>query len=180
MKGDSFNPLTRKEHMNIYTIFTDCLFLALHLIPLAINCVSDLSLWLANRFRTESNTCEDVRIEKQTLVFYTPNHAPLLLSPNNSRSSLPPLSQYLGLNQETKHIHIHVHLESPNKWIRPAHATWQGDFIASMSQDSPPWTTNDDFKLTRYRPNGNTRFIARSCPSHKRPQIRIYGFIHQA
>ena len=83
--------------------FTDFLFLALHLIPFAVNCASDLSLWFADRFRAESNTCEDVRIEKQTLVFYTPNHAPLLLSPNNSRSSLPPLtvplSQYLGLNQ---------------------------------------------------------------------------------
>ena len=108
-----------------HQVFTDCLFLALHLIPLAVNCASDFSLWFANRFRTESNTCQNVEREKQPVVFYTPNHAPLLLSPNNSRSSLPPLtvplSQYLGLNQETNHIHIHVHLESPNNWIDAQH-----------------------------------------------------------
>lgn len=117
-------------------LFTDFLFLALHLIPLAVNCVSDLSLWFADRFRAESNTCEDVRIEKQTLVFYTPNHALLLLSSNNSRSSLPPLtmplSQYLELNQETCHIHIHVHLESPNKWIDAQH-TRHGKAISSRA-----------------------------------------------
>ena len=170
--------------MNIYTFFSDCLFLALHLTPLAVNCVSDLSLWFANRFRTESNTCEDVRIEKQTLVFYAPNHAPLLLSSNNSRSSLPPLtvplSQYLELNQETIHIHIHVHLESPNKWIDAQHTRHDKTISSRAKPGFTPWTTNDDFKLTRYRPHGNTRFIARSCPSYKRPQIRIYGFIHQA
>ena len=47
--------MRKDKHMNIYTIFTDCLFLALHLIPLAVNCASDFSLWFANRFRTESN-----------------------------------------------------------------------------------------------------------------------------
>lgn len=107
--------------------FTDFLFLALHLIPLAVNCASDLSLWFADRFRAESNTCEDVRIEKQPLVFYTPN---------NSRSSLPPLtvplSQHLGLNQKTNHIHIHVHLESPNKWIDAQH-TRHGKAISSRT-----------------------------------------------
>ena len=116
--------------------FTDFLFLALHLIPLAVNCASDLSLWFADRFRVESDTCEDVRVEKQTLVFYPPNHAPLLLSSNNSRSSLPPLtvplSQHLELNQETIHIHIHVHLESPNKWIN-AQQTRHGKTISSRA-----------------------------------------------
>jgi len=66
--------------MNIYTIFTDCLFLALHLIPLAVNCASDFSLWFANRFRTESNRCQNVEREKQPVVFYTPNHGQVLWS----------------------------------------------------------------------------------------------------
>lgn len=164
--------------------FTDFLFLALHLIPLAVNCASDLSLWFADRFHVESDTCEDVRGEKQTLVFYTPNHAPLLLPPTSPGAHHPhltvPLSQYLALNQETIHIHIHVHLESPNKWINASTRDMERRFHREREPGFTPWTTNDDFKLTRYRPHGNTRFIARSCPSYKRPQIRIYGFIHQA
>ena len=50
--------------------FTDCLFLALHLIPLAVSCASDFSLWFANRFRTESNRCQNVEREKQPVVFW--------------------------------------------------------------------------------------------------------------
>lgn len=46
-----------------HQVFTDCLFLALHLIPLAVNCASDFSLWFANRFHTESNTCQNVERE---------------------------------------------------------------------------------------------------------------------
>jgi len=167
-----------------HQVFTDCLFLALHLIPLAVNCASDFSLWFANRFRTESNTCQNVEREKQPVVFYTPNHAPLLLPPTSTGALHPhptvPLSQYLGLNQGTNHIHIHVHLESPNNWIDAHTHDATRRLHPEREPGFTPWTTNDDFKLTRYRPHGNTRFIARSCPSYKRPQIRIYGFIHQA
>ena len=105
--------------------FTDFLFLALHLIPLAVNCASDFSLWFANRFRTDSNACQNIGREKQPLVFYTPNHAPLLLPPASTGAHRPhltvPLSQYLALNQGTNNIHIHVHLESPNNWIDAQH-----------------------------------------------------------
>ena len=105
--------------------FTDFLFLALHLIPLAVNCASDFSLWFANRFRAESNTCQNVECEKQPVVFYTPNHAPLLLPPTSPGAHHPhltvPLSQHLALNQGTNHLHIHVHLESPNIWIDAQH-----------------------------------------------------------
>ena len=88
-------------------IITDCLYLALHLIPLAVSCASDFSLWFANRFRTESNRCQNVEREKQSVVFYTTNHAPLLLPPTSTGALHPhltvPLSQY--------------HLEGPNNWI---------------------------------------------------------------
>lgn len=44
--------------------FMDCLFLALDLTPLAIRCASDFSLWFANRFRTDSNACQNIGREK--------------------------------------------------------------------------------------------------------------------
>lgn len=114
----------------------DCLFLALDLTPLAIRCASDFSLWFANRFRTDSNACQNIGREKQPLVFYTPNHAPLLLPPASTGAHRPhltvPLSQYLALNQGTNNIHIHVHLESPNNWIDAQHKQ-RGEAISSQA-----------------------------------------------
>lgn len=69
-----------------HQFFTDCLFLALHLTPHIISFASDSSLWFTNRFRIDSDTCQNVGREKQTPVFYTPHHAPLAPPPNISRS----------------------------------------------------------------------------------------------
>ena len=78
--------------MNIYTIFTDCLFMALHLIPLAVSYASDLSVWFSNRFCTNSDTCQNVEYKKETLVFRTPKHTPLLLPPASPEARHPHLS----------------------------------------------------------------------------------------
>ena len=144
--------------------FTDFLFLALHLIPLAVNCASDFSLWFANRFRTESNTCQNVEREKQPVVFYTPNHAPLLL-PRHLPELTTPTSLCLSAStsrstreQTTSTFTSIWRVQTTGS--TPTHTTRQGDFLPSVSQDSHLWTTNDGMKPTRYRPNGNIRFIA--------------------
>ena len=53
-----------------HQFFTDCLFLALHLTPHIISFASDSSLWFTNRFRIDSDTCQNVGREKQTPVFW--------------------------------------------------------------------------------------------------------------
>lgn len=145
--------------------FTDCLLLALHLTPHAIIFASDFSAWFTNRFRTDSDTCQNVERKKQTLVFYTPHHAPLTLpaiSPEaHCLTFAVPLSQHLALNQGNdprSHSHPLGELEEVDR--RPTHTTQQDVLITCMSQDSHPWTTNGNLTLTRYRSTSNTHFKA--------------------
>lgn len=145
--------------------FTDYLFLVMELIAFSISHASDLALWFANRFRTDSNTCRDGEQKKNVTVDCTPNRVPLLWPPKTPRSLVlqlvVPLSQDLALNQGAIHIHIRVRKEDASKQDRRrVCATQQSYLIVSINQTSRPQTTNDDLTLTRYLPIRNTCFKA--------------------
>lgn len=142
--------------MNNLPLFLDCLFLTHELISYVISRASDLIVWCANRFHTDSSTCHDGEQKQDVTVHNVLNRAPLFLLPPAPHipvlQLVVPLSQDLSLNQGAIHIHIRIHKEDENKQDRRrARATQQAYLIVSSSQVSRSHTTDDNLMLTRYR-----------------------------